>query len=226
MKTTILAALLYIGIVSRGFPDLVYDIDYEPPTYTNGQQIVGAGNISDSINGFTNQGLLIHDGGGVIYSVSQSFTSGIHHVSWDFAVPVDQGSSAIINAIFEPLTAPIALSVTMGSGPYEIRYAAGLNPPTIPFIIGQSYSFDVWMDLDGNSYDLSIDGVLLSDDVAIPDSTGLWGVSFGQNQTLGLQAGVDNFRWEVIPEPTSLLLILFGGAALYGARRKHWIGKE
>jgi hypothetical protein len=33
--------------------DVIYDIDYEPPEYTNGQIMGSTGVISDSIDGFS-----------------------------------------------------------------------------------------------------------------------------------------------------------------------------
>lgn len=225
MKTVSLT--VYLAMVSVGFSDFVYNIDYEPPTYANGQQILGAGNISDSINGFTSQGLLIHDGGGINYLASSTFTTGIHLVSWDIAIPTVQGSSSIIYGQLESFSGPILFDMHVkgdGSG-LRVEYGFGFpQRPSISINAGQSYAFDILMNLDANYYNFWLNGTLLEDTVTIPSGAGFDLVGFGQNQTLGLQAGVDNFRWEVVPEPTSVLLLLLGGSGIYLARRWNQIG--
>lgn len=230
MKTITVAFCFLLARSVASFATLVYDIDYEPPTYTNGQQIGGGTTetISDSINGFSSQGLLIHDGGGISYpgpgGVTDPFTSGIHLVSWDFAIPESHGSSQVINGQLDSLTGPVLFDTTLsisGSSGNEIQYGSGFpNRPSIPFNIGQAYSFEVLMDLDADYYSFWLDGALLEDTVSIPSDTDFWAVGFGQNQTMGLQAGIDNFRWEIIPEPSSMILLLCGGSLLIAWCRK------
>ena len=72
--------------------------------------------------------------------------------------------------------------------------------------------FQVLMNLDADYYSFWFDGTLLEDTVSIPADANLWAVGFGQNQTLGLQAGLDNFHWEAtgIPEPGTISLLLLG----------------
>jgi len=224
MKSAILSALLFAAYISTALADLVYDNDYEPPTYTNGQQIVGAGNISDGINGFTSQGLLIHDGGGINYLAPSTFTTGIHLISWDFTIPAVQGSSLILNAQVEAFADPVLFDMTIagdGSG-LRVEYGSGFpQRPSLSINAGQSYSASILLNLDADYYNFWLGATLLEDTVSIPSGAGIDLVDFGQNQALGLQAGIDNFRWEVVPEPTSLLLILCGGSALYFARRRN-----
>ncbi|MCZ7591562.1 MAG: PEP-CTERM sorting domain-containing protein [Kiritimatiellae bacterium] len=226
MKTIPLAILVAVATISAASADLVYDIDYEPPAYTNGQQI-GGGNtrtISDSIPGFTSQALLLHDGGGISYYAPQPYTTGLHSISWDFGVPVDQSSTEIIGM----LLGSAHVDVTMSGSPssYLIEYGPfplGAPRQSVPFQIGQVYSFHILLDLDSARYALYLNGNQLLDDAPLQfGSSSLDYVSFGQSQTLGLQAGLDNFRWEVIPEPISILLILLGGSFLISSsRRKH-----
>jgi hypothetical protein len=224
MKTTILAGLLFAAALCSTFSDLVYNIDYEPPIYTNGQQLGGGTTetISDSISGFSSQGLLIHDGGGINYLAPASFSSGIHLVSWDLAIPTEQGSSSILNAQLVAQGGPMLFSTTAagdGAG-LRVEYGSGFpSRPSVPINAGQSYAFEVLMNLDADYYTFRLDGVPLEDAVSIPTGADLWLVGFGQNQTLGLQAGIDNFRWEVIPEPAALFLLVLGGAGLYITRR-------
>jgi len=220
MRTLILASLLYAGTMSDGFSDIVYYIDYEAPTYTNGQQIGGGSTetISDSINGLSTQGLLIHDGGGINYFAPQAFTSGVHLVSWDFAIPGGQGANVIINAQLHSAGSQSILFDTTIAGSasgIEVEYGQGFpQRPSVLINIGEAYSFQVLMNLDANFYSFWLDGNLLEDAVGISSETSLEFVAFGQNQTLGLQAGIDNFRWEVVPEPSTMALLALAGVGL------------
>lgn len=203
-----LSFLLTLPLMANAF--MLYDIDYEPPAYTNGQYINGGTTriISDSINGFISQALLLQDGGGINYEASTSYTTGIHRISWDFAVPVEQQAQELISCNLVGTGTPM-FTAEMTSAGQSITYPGG----SIPFAVAQSYSFEVWMDLDANYYDFRIDGNLLNDHVGIAEDADLWYVNFGQGQYMGLQAGVDNFQWEVnpsIPEPSTVSLLLLG----------------
>ncbi|MBU0677153.1 MAG: PEP-CTERM sorting domain-containing protein [Verrucomicrobia bacterium] len=231
MKTITVAFCFLLAMSVASLATLVYDIDYEPPTYTNGQQVGGGSTetISDSINGFSSQGLLVHDGGSINYfapgGLTDPFTSGLHLVSWEFAIPESHGSSQVINGQLHSLgVGGVLFDTTLsisGSTGNEILYGSGFpNRPGIPFNIGQAYSFEVLMDLDANHYSFWVDGNLLEDSVSIPSDADLFLVDFGQNQIIGLQAGIDNFQWQIIPEPSSLILLLCGGTLLMTWRRR------
>lgn len=204
----VISFLLTLPLMANAF--MLYDIDYEPPAYTNGQMVGGgsAGPVSSSVNGFITQALLIQDGGGISYYAPEAYTSGTHRISWEFAVSSEQFGSEIIGAQFNG-SSSIDFYTRMTSSGQSITYPGG----SIPFNIAQSYSFEILMDLDAHYYDFWIDGNLLNDHVGIAEDADLWFVNFGQDQTLGLQAGIDNFQWEVnpsIPEPSTVSLLLLG----------------
>lgn len=189
---------------------MLYDIDFEPPAYTNGQMVGGgsAGPVSSSVNGFITQALLLQNGGGISYYAPEPYTSGVHRISWDFAVPTEQLAQEIISAQLNG-SSSLDFFTQMTSAGQSVTYPGGSSP----FNYAQSYSFEVLMDLDANYYNFMLDGVLLSDHVGIAADADLSFVSFGQGQYLGLQAGVDNFQWEVnsaIPEPGTVSLLLLG----------------
>jgi len=227
MKAMIMVCCLLVALCSGSFATMIYDIDYDPPTYTNGQHVGGGfgRTISDNINGFSSQGLLIHDGGGggLSYYASDPFTSGVHLVSWEFTVPSQQSATLIINGQLNSSSGSVLFDTTLATGPTgnEIKYGKEFpNRASTNFLVGQSYLFEVTMDLNADYYSFWVDGVLLEDTVSIPSDVDLLLVGFAQNQTLGLQAGIDNFRWEVIPEPSSMILLLCGSTLLMAWRRK------
>jgi len=227
MKLISLAALLFLSATLTVVADFIYNIDYEAPTYTNGQQIGGGSTetISDSINGFTSQALLIHDGGGIDYLAPAGFTNGVHLVSWDLSIPTQQGSSSIIYAQLGSGPILFDTHVTGDGSGLSVEYGFGFpQRPSISINSGQSYAFEILMDLDANYYSFRLDGSILEDTVSIPSDASLGDVFFGQNQTPGLQAGIDNFRWEIVPEPSSFVLLLIGCTGVYLARRRQHSG--
>ena len=217
--------LMYGSLLADAF--MLYDIDFEPPIYTNGQNIgTGSGQtIHNDIAGFVSQALLIHDGGAMIYFSPSEYSSGVHRVSWDIAIPDGQSAGTIIGISLglESSTALWGSTVTSShpSG-NVITYGQGFPYPSgFPFDYDLSYAFDVLLDLDAHYYSFWVNGNLLEDHVAIADDAMLNSVRFGQNQIMGLQAGVDNFKWEVnaaIPEPGTVSLMLLGLPALGLAR--------
>jgi len=230
MKSILLVFSTFALAMESIYADIVYNIDYEPPTYTNGQQVGGGTTetITDSINGFSSQALLIHDGGGLNYLAPSTFTSGMHLVTWDMSIPTVQGSSSILNVQLIAEGGPTLFSTTAAGDASTLRVEYGSGFPMRPSVTineGQSYFFQVFMDLDADYYSFWLDAALLEDTVSIPSEASLWLVGFGQNQSLGLQAGIDNFRWEVVPEPTSALLILLGGFGIYLARHRKQAGE-
>ena len=201
---------------------MLHDIDFEPPAYTNGQIIGSTGLISDSINGFITQALLIQNGGAISYYAPESYTSGVHRISWDMVAPVEQQGDIITAQLMGSSILFASGMTTAHPQGQVISYGIGWDyDPAVPFSFGQSYSFEVLMDLDANYYNFWLDGALLSDHVGISADANLEYMLFGQNQYMGLQAGIDNFKWEVnaaIPEPGTASLLLLGLPALGMAR--------
>lgn len=209
--------LLAFPLMANAF--MLYDINYEPPTYVNGQNVgTGSGQtIHNDIAGFIGQALLIHDGGAMTYFSPSAYSSGVHRVSWDIAIPNGQSAGTIlgISLGLESSTALWGSTVTSShpSG-NVITYGQGFPYPSgFPFDYDLSYAFDVLLDLDAHYYSFWVNGNLLEDHVAIADDAMLNSVRFNQDQIMGLQAGVDNFQWEVnpsIPEPGTVSLLLLG----------------
>ena len=232
MKATLLALSLCASVVSHAFSDIVFNIGYEPPSFTNNQEIGGGfgATISDSINGFSSQGVLLHDGasGGLNYSSSETFTTGVHLVSWSWTVPnTTQGAGTLIGASL--ISSPsIEFSTYIGGNGSAIELYYGPRYPDQPHIslnLNQSYNFQVLVNLDAYTYSFWLDSTQLEDAVGIPATSALGYVDFHQDQTVGTQAGLDNFRWEIVPEPASIALLLLGSTGIYLARR-HRHGKE
>jgi len=217
MKFTTPIVLVSMLLCTQGYASVIYDIDYEPPVYTNGQHIGGGQNetVRDDIAGFDSQAVLIESGGGLVYSASESFSAGLHQISWDFGVPVEQSSSEIISMRLRSASVDVTLTGSALSSTYLVEYGPHpLGQPrlSVPFDIGEVYSFQLVLDVSAALYDLYLDDIQLLDDEPLqfgPDTFDQ--VRFTQGQTVGLQAGLDNFSWIIIPEPSTYLLLLLGG---------------
>ena len=207
--------LLALPLMANAF--MLYDVDFESPTYTDGQNIgTGTGQtIHTDIAGFITQALLIHDGGSYSFNAPETYTSGVHRISWDMAAPAEQSASSIITAQLagESILFAARMTTSHPLGQVIAYEHGGPYDPGAPFNFDQSYSLDVLIDLDANYYNFWLDGTLLSDHVGIASDADLSYVNFSQYQYLGLQAGIDNFQGEVnasIPETSTVSLLLLG----------------
>lgn len=218
--------LLALPLMANAF--MLYDIDFEPPTYSNGQNI-GTGDgqtIRNDITGFIGQVLLIHDGGSISYSAPEAYTSGVHRIRWNMGAPAGQSAATLITAQLASSESTIFSSrISMGHPQGQvITYGVGWDyDPGAPFNFDQSYLLEILVNLDANYYDFWLDGVQLSDHIEIASDSTLGFVSFSQNQYIGLQAAVDNFQWEVmsaIPEPGIISLLMLGLPSLCYFRRR------
>ena len=217
MKITIIVCI-YMTLCNVGFSDVVFDIGYEPPTYTNGQILGGSGpTVRDNLYGFSDQAVEFANCDGLRYTAPEPYTSGVHNINFQACAYSGESSE-----VFDFMTDDSRVSIAMYVN--RIEYGAGYIPgqprPSIASTTGQVYSFEFSINLDAGVYDFWLDGNQLLDDYEIfmPNDP-LSEISFGQSQTYCL-AGLDNFRWEVVPEPSALLLLIGGGSLLLVWRRK------
>ncbi len=230
MKTQIIVLLCISSLACFStVADVIYDIDYNPPVYTNGQQLNGRSTevISDSIDGFSSQGMLMRSVGSMSYHSGELYTSGVYLVTWDVAIPSNTtSSSGLIHCQLTSDSGTSAFYCYISGNSNAITLFYGERYPEQPQLslnIGQSYSFKVLLNLDSYTYNFWLDDVLLEDNVDIYSTcSGLEYVAFSQDQVVGALAGVDNFVWQSIPEPASLMMVLGGAAALTLARRRRF----
>ena len=121
MKTRLLlcAAILFGACFVRA--SLIFDVTFESPLYSNGQEITGgpepnqptAGNIatvSDSILGFGSQAALFTSSAQVEFRSDQGpYASGLHLVTWEMGTPVWPSFG---NVTFESNLAGVLFTIT------------------------------------------------------------------------------------------------------------------
>jgi hypothetical protein len=228
-----IGGLLLLLIVSAAEASVVFDVNFDTPLYSNGQSITGGpepneptganlATVSNSIMGFDSQAALFPSTAQMVFRPdSGPFDSGIHLITWDMGTPVDPSQG---NVSFGSDTYGSLFSITFLDSNAQhpddpvIEYGLGLNRPSIVNTTGTANAFQIIIDLDNDMLDFWINGNLLEDDFALTSGTDLDDVFFSQNSLPSYQFGMDNFRWEVVPEPSSVLLIVCGSCLLMTCR--------
>lgn len=198
--------------------DIIYDVTFEdpphvfgaytatgaPPTYpSSGSALV------TNMPGFSSQAGLV--AGYLGFNAPVPFTSGVHSVSWDFmnlsenTLGIGPNAALFANSglyLAHGVLGGVSLfesgSVVVYDGPYSVSNFA-------------SYTFTI--DLDARVYSFAINGTNVLTDRALPDATTSLD-SFNFQRPGNNEFAIDNFRWEVIPEPSTSLLILSGLAVI------------
>jgi hypothetical protein len=215
--------------------DVLFNVDFESPTYTNGQVVAGGAGpheptysnggvvVSDGVTGLGSQAALLSGpvGSMTFWPDSGSFNSGIHLISWEMSTPGNSSGGGV--TIAGDAGSLFYLFLRNVDGFEEIVHSGtGATYPGVIFPIdtGRSYGISMLINLDEDYLDFFIDGVLREDNYSLGANATLTYADFYQSNASIQQFGVDNFKWETIPEPSSLLLILCGGAMLLPRRFK------
>lgn len=233
-RVLVLAAMgLMVFGASEARSDLVYSVDFENPPHVVDQQVVtGSGTdrpsfadtsviVRDGPADFTTQVASLEPAGAMSFSPGTVFTTGIALVSWDMAM-ISLGSSG-------PETAAIALNPSPGpASPIVIFFMedlsielslGGVDPSDVgSFVLGQQDGFAVQIDLDNGLYDFSMNGSVVLNDQPLGSDWNLSDVSFSRDNLADPTYAVDNFEWEIIPEPGTVFLLALGALGLVAGR--------
>ena len=237
MRKTICLSIAALGInaITPTLGSIVFDVNFESPTHVNGSApTVGTG--SDMVSGtsgiwtITNSFAdslsqvaamdVLATGGGLGFSAGSNYFSGVHLISWDLAMLAPSSQSSIH---FFAVNGPAQAVVIdyFGDGTVRIYDPNGSIENAATASLGSFHSFAVTFDLNSLSYDVLLDGNPVLENRAIQADTGIYGVSIF-NPFGGTTLGVDNFRWEIVPEPSTIGLIGLGVVGLCG----RWMAKR
>lgn len=222
--TTILA--LWICVSSIGLADIIYDFDFESPDFTVDTQITsGSGYGADGsvfvrsgVADFSTQVASLEPAGSLLFGVTPALSSGMVLISWDMALISAQATPPIESIVFS--------IESLSEGPLLLGYYRNdstivVNGQTVAsYTLGQQMNFSASFNLDADSFDLVIDGGVVIDDSPLGATESPEGVLFSREFLASPTYAIDNFRWEVVPEPTSALLLILGGSGVYLARRR------
>lgn len=223
MKTVIILTTTSLVALFAGnaWSDLVYSVDFENPPHVVDQQVVtGSGTdkpffadtsvvVRDGPADFTTQAASLEPAGAMTFLPGTVFTAGIALISWDLAM-ISSGSGG-------PTTAAISINPSPGpSSPIFVFFQTDLSIEVDgnsigSFTMGEQDHYDFVIDIDNGLYDFSLNGGLVLDDQPLDSGWDLRDVSFSRENLEDPTYAVDNFEWQVVPEPSSMLLIVLGG---------------
>jgi hypothetical protein len=219
MRGTI--SLIAYMLAANAFTEPLFKVDFEEPTFTNGQAIVGGtapsfptdaalAVVSNFVLGFTSQAAMIYAdyaGGGVEFETGVHST-GVHIISWEM---VNIGGA--FNGQTTIDDSNIFLSYTPGTPKaFQLWNVITNDPPTFPpdrhpIIENAANLFSITFDLDNDEMSFSFNGDVIVERHPIAGEATLSIVRFWQNTSIGSEVvcyGLDNFRWEVVNHPQML----------------------
>lgn len=208
--------------------DIIYAVDFEDPPHTVDQQVaLGPASdrpqfadtsvfVRDSLGDFTTQVASLEPAGAMTFLPATTFSSQIALISWDLAM-LDIGSLAPAAVSIGTSEGVPVTTTFMGDMSIQID---GVNVGS--YTLGQLDSFAFMIDIDNALYGFSLNGSpVLTDQPLVGTDWVLRDVSFGRGNLADPSYAVDNFQWQIIPEPSTfaLMLLALGSLALRQLRR-------
>jgi hypothetical protein len=209
-----------IFINSIALARLIYDVSFDggsfvpgeicptgsPPSFPQYQEGLGYSSIENSVL-FGSQ---VADLGWLLFDPGMEFSSGIHSFSW----------SALVDA-HDPTTGWPGVVVMFGDSPVFVTDGVlhiGSEQYLGVFSYGSVLEYEVLLDLDADTASFSMNGVQYLAAEPVPGISVLGRVTM--QHPANNNSWIDDFRWEVVPEPSSLLLLMCGGCILIGLRSR------
>lgn len=230
MKRTLILIVLATAVaVPRFFGDVIYNVTFEdPPHSLNTAVVSGSGSdrpiwavgsviARSGVADFTSQVASFEPAGQLgFYSVAPPST-GLVLLSWDMALTAFGPGG--------PDTAAVLIQTSpSGNGSMSMFWQTDNDfrigsTEISSFTLGEQDHYEFLFDLDNDQYDFAFNGVALLTNQLLDASFDVQNVLFGAENLRSPSYAVDNFRWEVVPEPSTWLLISTGClAAVYGRR--------
>jgi hypothetical protein len=231
MKTITLALILLsaLMLLLPTSADIVYNVNYENPPHINGSAVItGTGAdrpfsadntiAATGIGDFDSQ-VAVASNGGMSFFPSTASSAGLVSISWQYAMLSFSDGLSIESGMFIFSSSGPALITLLWQDDNTIMMQSSLGSTNIGmFALGVHDDYGVLIDFDANQYDFSINGNPLLVGVPIGASQDAQFVTFDNYQISSPTYAIDNFRWEIVPEPSSIMLIAVAGLALAGRR--------
>lgn len=217
-------------LATSGRADVIYNVDFENPPHVVDQPVV-TGSGSDTPSGadpsvivrtgvadFTTQVASLEPAGAMNFFSATPSSTDIALISWDLAM-LSFGTGG------GPDTAAIAIqSSAAGSIIVDFRDDFDIQVGGVSvgsFTLAQQDTFLFAFDLNSDMYDFSLNGSPVLTDQPLGSSFDIQNVLFSRENLENPSYAVDNFQWTVIPEPSTIVLMLLalGGLALGRIRR-------
>lgn len=230
-KIICFVATLVTGLTNTAWCGILFDVNFEGPTHINGSApttgigsdvptgMSGMWTVTNNFADSSSQVAAIYSpatGGGLGFSPGMDYTTGLHLISWDIAMENPSVQSSF--QLFSLGSPTVALGINY-FGDESITIYDPLNGSSSvgSVNLGAFFSLSVSFDLDAYLYGVSLDGSPLVQDMAITPGTDIYSVSL-LNPFGSTTMAIDNFRWEIVPEPSTISLLLVGVAGMLWRR--------
>jgi len=216
-------------IASRAWGDIIFNVDFEDPPHTAGAQAANGSPPDYVTTGgfgityvpeFGSQGASTTasgSGNSMLFDSGTTYASGVHSISWDWIQYSYSSYPFGIDSIVDIESSQLNLAHDNGQVVLG-QTGAPASPYASTYSTGIVYQYSLLIDLDGDSYDFSINGSAVLSGASLSNSASISSVAF--NNPWGSDHAVDNFRWEIVPEPSTLVLISLGILGVCGRRRR------
>ncbi|NCC53072.1 MAG: PEP-CTERM sorting domain-containing protein [Spartobacteria bacterium] len=214
------------------YSDIIFDVDFENPPHVAGSPpvtgssvnqptgISGSWDIATGVADFSSQvALLDSTSGGMGFVPSDVYTTGIHIFRWEYAlVTVDSSQGQLQTSVMfinDGMSRPAQEVIISYLDDGTLNISDPLNGGTgvSNWLLNQSATYALTIDLDSQTYGFTVDAQPIVTDTPLNPGAFLTGMSF-QTPFNMPSYGLDNFQWQIIPEPTTLGLMLVALGAL------------
>jgi len=226
----ILFALFVSATVPPSIGDMIFNATFEDPPHTLNSLVATGGGVDQpsatigsvisrsGVADFSTQVASLEPAGQMGFFYAPTTSAGLVLLSWDMAM-LSFGSGG------GPDTAAVSISSDGGGGGAMYMFWQTDNDFQIggtaaaAFSLGQQDHYEFLFDLDNDRYDFAFNGVALLTNQSVNAGFNVQSVVFAAENLQSPSYAVDNFRWEIVPEPSTWMLISTGCLAAVYVRR-------
>jgi len=227
MKKIILAITLSITEAMSILPtlgDITFNATFEnPPHVLNSAVAVGTGDDSPAFSAgsvitrtgiadFSTQVASFEPAGQLSFFSPTPTSSGLLLITWDMAM-IEYGPGGLDTAAVSIQNSPSGGGALTMFWKTDNSFRIG-GTTAGAYTLGQQDNYAFLFDLDNDSYDFLLNGSPLMTNQALAGSFDVQNVVFAAENLRAPTYAIDNFRWEVIPEPSTIGLMGLGLAGL------------
>lgn len=216
IKIAFLGAAIFTASLVRG--DIIFNVNFENPPHAVGSQaangsppyyVTSGGFGIANVPEFGSQGASTTasgSGNSMLFDSGTTYTYGLHSISWDW---IQYSYSDVFSPDSAVNMGPSELNLAHSQGSIALSQELGLlTPYSGAYSTGTVYSYLFLIDLDTDAYDFWINNTAVLTGQAFMEPASLSSVTF--NAPWQSDHAIDNFRWEIVPEPSTISLLMVG----------------
>ncbi len=214
-----LPILLAMGVAASA--DYIFNVDFENPPHVVNQQVV-AGSAIDrptyaeetvlartNVADFTTQVASLEPAGAMAFFYGPAVTSGLVRLSWDMAVLSLGTGGGLDTAAVAIQSSPTGVGDVFIDYEYDFDLEIG-DVDVGTYALGNQHHLEFLFDLDSDVFNVWLNSSLVLTNIAVNPTFDIQNVLFSRENLQDPTYAVDNFQWEIIPEPSTVLMMLLG----------------